>query len=656
MKISLVFVSLWGLISLCLSLGLFYLANQAPNTLKALPVIDAPTWLTYGLWQGLLVGSAFLCTVLLINRLPRHRWLAASIALVIFTPLAIGGFWFSTSNLGISDWDYYFSYHEVLRQGILVHHTFPFWNPYICGGTAGLGDPEFPVFTPTFLLELIFGIPIGFRLAIMFSTAMTALGMLMLGKRLKLSVNASLLAALVVAFGSVNLLEIVEGHPNIFSAMWVPWIFWAWLAEYKSFRLKHSILTGTFLALTFFQGGIYMLMYVTITLGLLIIFLPKHKRSFLITATAGLWALGFAAIKLIPVLFWLNQFQDQVYASSANTLLSLHKILLGRFLHGETNANLISSQGSGWHEYGAYIGPIAFALAFVRLSRLKTHRLTQLLIAFALIFLLFSALGPTLKPFFNQVSYFPRSNISRIILFAVLPLALLAGQGLDQFSKRFKYLGAAIVGLAAIDLFSLAYPLSLQAFTLVPAVPTPETAAYPLERTVGTFMVRSNGVDYTRAYTAIKSGYGTETYCSVLTPTNSTTAIEEGESDQDRAYVTLSNSNDGTTQLLDWNYNRVAVSVNSSQPTQVILNSNYASGWLTNGKPAKEINNRLGASIPKGHSEIIFTYRSPGFIAGLVVTLLSLIAALTSYIFSTTKYFNSGHASIPDKDSVLPSR
>ncbi|MGH9856287.1 MAG: hypothetical protein ACRD4B_00450, partial [Acidobacteriota bacterium] len=77
------------------------------------------SWLNYtettsfGIQQGLLVGIIFILGVLLIWLAPKYKWVLAAILLACITPLALAGFWFSMENLGVSDWDYYFSLHTT---------------------------------------------------------------------------------------------------------------------------------------------------------------------------------------------------------------------------------------------------------------------------------------------------------------------------------------------------------------------------------------------------------------------------------------------------------------------------------------------------------------------------------------------------------------
>jgi len=573
--------------------------------------------------QGMKTGAIFLLGLSLINFLPkdRQRWIAAVLLVVIITPVALSGYWFSPDKLGVADWDYYFSLHHYYRESILKHHAFPFWNPYTCGGTAGLADPEFPGFTPTFLLELIFGIPAGARLAIFFATATGALGMMALGKRIGLSPQAALLAAVAGYFGTVNLLEITEGHVNVFASMWIPWIFWSWLGVYRG--RTRPIVCGLFLAAAFYQAGIYLLMYTALAFIVMPLLAGSPKRAILATIKSGLWALGFAALKLIPVLLWLKQFPDESYASSAFTLPWLTEILFGRHLHGEY---VIYKQDSGWHEYGAYIGYLVLGTAVVSLSMIRRHRIIRGLVVAAVLAALVSSGGPLLKPVFDQLPFFPRSNISRLILFSVLPTALLAGFGIDRLRRIPKghWLTLFIVGLAAVDLFSLSSQLSAQAFVLPDVYPIVEPVPEPIAFTNLHYDTRGTGDRTTRSYAAAKRGWGTINYCSVLGPTPMVRTIHD---EGDNGAVSIRDP-EGQIQELNWSPNKVSFTALVPKRTEVMINTNYVKGWYVNGEAASNIDARVGTIVEAGTHQITFQYRTPGFVAGLLITIFTFGAAL----------------------------
>jgi hypothetical protein len=323
---------------------------------------------------------------------------------------------------------------------------------------------------------------------------------------------------------------------------------------------------------------------------------------------------------------WLSNFQDEAYASSAATIFSLPKIFLGRFLHG--SENVIPQQGSGWHEYGAYVGPIILFLAFIAILNWHKIRWVRILLIGALAALLISSTGPVLKPFFDQLPFLPRSNISRIVLFTVIPLALLAGFGLDFLRQKMRaraapVLAVIVIGLAAVDLMSLSYPLSQQAFVLpypiIDVHPLPEDV--PIAYTIDKNTYRYGEVDYTRAYAESVNGYGTQTYCSVLGPQPTVRTLQHEE---DQSYLSISDPA-GKISLIDWSPNRIVIEAMAVAPAEIVLNANFAPGWNVNSGSVKSAGGRLATDILPGEYTLEFQYSTPGFRFGLSVTVLSLL-------------------------------
>jgi hypothetical protein len=334
--------------------------------------------------------------------------------------------------------------------------------------------------------------------------------------------------------------------------------------------------------------------------------------------------MALAGVKLIPVLLWLSQFQDASYAGTTVTLPYLYEILLGRHLHG---AEILPSQNTGWHEYGAYVGPLVLALALLGLTSLKNSRLIQALALSSTLAILLSSAGPTLQPIFDVLPIIPRSTISRVIFFVIIPLALLAGLGLDQLrrlSSNARLFASAIVGLAAVSLMSLSYPLSQQAFVVPADDVRIDPVPSPIAFTRKTHEIRIDGVDYTRSYPAAAAGFGTLNYCPPLGPRPRVVAVEEGG---DSSAVTLSDPKRGSVQLVSWSPNAVEATADIKETTEVVINTNYAREWKVNGQPAREVADRVGVVVGPGTHQLRFTYRAPGFIAGLIITLSALLAA-----------------------------
>ncbi|MFH1354150.1 MAG: hypothetical protein ABIH36_02585 [bacterium] len=583
-----------------------------------------PALMNPGTRQGVLVGIVALVGVALISILPSKRWLAAMLLLVIVIPLALTGFVFSTGVMGVSDWDYFMSVHESYRRSLLIYHDFPLWNPFTCGGTAGLADPEFSMLSPLYLLELYGGVSLGLRLAVLVSMTTGGAGVLLLGRRLGLTQYAALLAALGWSLGSVTILHLVEGHIGWLGTMWVPWVLWAWAGAYWR-KVRSKLACGAFLALIFYQGGIHILLYLVPALIVTGLLVSNRKLGLKVTWQAGWWALGLSAVKLVPALLWVRQFPDRVYAVSASTWPYWHEVFLGRQKHG---AVVLPGQGGGWHEYGAYVGPIILALALLALARWRDSRVVRGLAIGSGLALIVSSLGVYLAPALDSLPWLPRSYTSRVIIFTVLGISLLAGFGLDVIKKwsrggRTEWLRLLLVGLVAVDLASLAYPLSESAFVLPEVFDKLPAASAPIAFSREKHAVRVGDREYDRAYAASNQGYGTLSYCSALGPEAAVVTVDEDGSD----YVLLIEGS-GDVKLQSWSPSRVVVMVNAESDDLVVINTNYAQGWSVNGRPAVDVKGRVGAKVPAGQRKLIFTYRAPGFIFGLLVTAMTAAIAV----------------------------
>ncbi|MFH1354426.1 MAG: hypothetical protein ABIH36_04000 [bacterium] len=577
--------------------------------------------------QGVKIGLIVLLGSVLIARLPKHRYLTTTLLLIITLPLATGGFWFSSGQWGMSDWDLFAPMNEGYRQAIINYHAFPFWNPYTFGGVAALGDPEFPVISLSFLYILLVGVPLGFRLAIYTSIILSGLGMLALSKRLGLTAQAALLTAIAFPLSTSILHRFVEGHTQYFAIAWIPWIFWAWLGAYR--KRSSGLICGLFLALTFYQGGIYILFYILPALIAFIWLAQKPLTALRTTLSAGLWSFGLAAFKVLPVLAWIKEFPDDFYHVSSFSLPYWVDIYLRRHLHG---SSILPNQSGGWHEYGSYIGFVVLGLAILGLSQIKSCRVVRVLLLGFVTTLLIASAGPALVPVFDVITWLPRSNITRLAIFSVFTAALLAGLGLDTLQKHSNrwghYLAPTLVGLIAIDLMSLAYPMSEMAFTVPPVVPSVIVAPYPIAYTSDTYSVRINGVDEPRTYAATLAGWGTLTYRPNTAPPLA--AIP------DNKYI---HSSDPAAQvrLTSWTPNQAQLEVITRQKTTITLNGNYSRGWHVNNQLADNNNGRPAATMPSGRHLLNFEYRPSGYPSGLIITLVTMLLASLQIIFLLPK-------------------
>src|SRR3989344_6023062 len=66
--------------------------------------------------------------------------------------------------LGAQDWDQRYVYAESSRRSILDYKQLPLWNAYHCGGMTQIGNPQNDFLSPAFLLIILFGPVVGYKL------------------------------------------------------------------------------------------------------------------------------------------------------------------------------------------------------------------------------------------------------------------------------------------------------------------------------------------------------------------------------------------------------------------------------------------------------------------------------------------------------------
>ncbi len=576
-----------------------------------------------GTKQGVVIGTAFALSLILIYQLRNTKrvWLFAGASIFLFSILVTLPYIYRPSAWGIHDWDYRHSLSHIYQTTIQNYHEFPFWNPYICGGTAGLGDPEFALFTPSFVLQSIFGVENGTGIALSLGLIITGIGMLVLGRSMKLDPFSALMSASVVMFGSSLLLKASEGHTTIiFAYMWVPWVFWAWLYAYRTTKTIWTLLCGIFLAFALLQGGIYILSYTILSFIGVSLLSSRKKDAMRISLYAVLWMIGLAAFQLIPTLFFLREFPDPTFVGSTYTYTRLWDIFFGRYL---PNTHVLQNQVSRWHEYGAYIGYGVFALVLLGMSYWKHSRIVRTLVIGTGVTLVISSLGPLFQPVLEHVPFIPRSNISRLVLFTLLCGSLLAGFGmkriLNTFSPRYTLIPLCIAGFIAIDLLSLAYPIAEQGFAIPPFTENIEKSPYPIEHVTKTYEVRHQGVDMPRGYAAILQGYGTSSFCSVIGP----------ESRVIRDVTGYLLAEEGvTTSLVSWSPNKIVFSYDAPHNTDIIVNSNYANGWHASNGLILRTNKILTIRVPAGKDTVTLHYSPPGLLLGITISICTFIVCI----------------------------
>ena len=144
----------------------------------------------------------------------------AVIAFVFALPV-----FYHLNNWGILDWDQHLFYHAAPRITLLEYGQFPLWNPYYCGGTVLLANPQSRLLSPSFLLILLFGEVVGIKIDIWLHLVVGLLGTYALARHYQLSSPFAMMASFVFMLSSMYALNLTVGMTWFLSVAYLPWVF-----------------------------------------------------------------------------------------------------------------------------------------------------------------------------------------------------------------------------------------------------------------------------------------------------------------------------------------------------------------------------------------------------------------------------------------------
>lgn len=592
-------------------------------------------------------------------------------------------FW-QMEQWGIQDWDQHLFYHAVPRLTLLEYHQFPLWNPYYVGGTVMLANPQSRFLAPSYLLVLLLGEVVGLKVEIWLHLVIGLLGAYYLARYYQLSRPAALLTAFVFMLNSMYALTLTVGMTWFLSIAYLPWAFLFYLKGLEN--LKYGLVSGFFLTLIFFNGGVYplpiaFLFFLAYSLILLSFREYSPARLLKLLIIIGVVTLGLGAVKFFPVLEFQWLYPRFVYDYSGYSLNSLQFSLFSRdqtlaaikYLPIEQPGFLDGVTG-GMDENGLYIGLLPFVLFIGGLS-LRDKRQFFLLVIF-LLFLWLSFGNRPRAELWSLLHLLPVYNSMRIaqrfrIIF-ILSLAILAGFGLqtvqDYLCRRIahRFLAQLLMGIilagVLIDLVLVGSTVFRDAFP-IPPVKIPNSAQFyqiwqlPPYTKEGWLGVNNTGLpailagdaifhieeqpDPGQAYTHPTTLYGSlsamypallanigviDGYESANVPRNarpiSATAY------QGEVYL---RDTVGTVAVRNWSPNRLVIEVNVARPGFLILNQNYYPGWRIQGKAnrdVEEIDQLIAVKVWPEDETIELYYRPASFVIGSLVsagTVLSLL-------------------------------
>lgn len=519
--------------------------------------------------------------------------------------------------IGVGDWELFTTMAAVPAKTILHYHQFPFWNPYIGGGNILFAHPEVGIFSPFFLLVLVFGPVAGLKLYALAAYFMGFWGTFLLARRLGLSEISSYLVSFVY-FGS----SYFGGHFGIGHIPFTHFCFLPWFLYFvmkSGDNWKYAFGSTLSIALIILGNGaaiplLYALFFSVIFIALLSLEERnlRYFKTFLFSTITGILLAG---VKFIPMYHYLSQ---NKWEGRPNDFTPLNLILPAFFSFDQfIFRTAMAGQYWGWHEYSAYLSPLVLLLAIIGvIFAFKKSRLWLIIATFFFIFGLGHFSNYSL---WNLIIHLPGfSSIrspARAFQFVILAVAILGGYGMDYLFLRSKFAQGVTKGLAVGFVGII---LLTNFFINLPGL-----------QTIG--LKRPEGTDFSESFSQ-EIGRKDNIYNQFLKNHGSLVAPWLSGYKESRGLITPLNDvlmeylPEGKLDVLKRNYtpNRVEYDIAPLQAGTIIFGIGYDEGWhADDGRELFENNGLIATKFEVNDRKIALYYRTPYFYLGLILTLFS---------------------------------
>jgi len=491
----------------------------------------------------------------------------------------------------------------------------PFWDPYKCGGVPLLAYPESRVLTPFFLLHLFCPPSIALNLELIIHLAIGWAGAYLLGRLLGLAYLPAVVCASLFPSSSWIYLHFASGHITFVPILYLPWILSMWLLSVERRQLLPAIVGGLVCAIAFSESGIYVpylttpfFATVAVTMGIV----RRRVWPILALLLMGVSALGFSSVKLLPTLaLHISR------GTSSTEVESLGMLAQELFSRNQDLYRWLDGIEWGFYEYGAYVGPFFAGLALLGAFSDRKHALPWLAGAASMLVLsLGSPVWWAPWPLLHRLPFYDFEHVpSRFLIIFVMALAPLAGIGAQTLCSKgwlWSAITAVILAAALKDCWRVSY----------------RNVAHAMEGQVRELPFSSEfrqfwDIANTQTFAVARSNQGALN-CYALNTLGLHAVAYNQPGYRGEQYLLGA----GTLTLSNWTPNALSFEVEVPSPTIMVVNQNYEPGWrLVKGRG--DVFSRgglIGMILPTGRQHLELAYRSPAFMAGLAITILTFMA------------------------------
>jgi hypothetical protein len=525
------------------------------------------------------------------------------------------------------DGPFFYRLIEAGKVSINRWHEVPLWNPYECGGVPLWDNPQSLHVAPVMMVLHPLDVSATIAVWLYSHVLLGFVGMWLLCRdELDTSRIAAFAGASVYAFCPAYCIHISGGHTGICAFFVTPLAILVWRRAEGS--LRYQIGLGLIAANLLYESGVYGPALIGLMLGLeTFTRLTSKKRAVAILKAAAVVmfiTLTVGAARFIPI---VDQGTHHVRFTYVENDVLDWQTLKDMYLARQHARNF--GHEYVWSEYRTYTGPILLALALsgavVALSDKK-----WLTVLGVLVFLFMLGHFMTYAPWSILKQSIPPYKQMRVpSRFRLLLIVMIAGWvalAVDRLPRLFARLfgprwrapfSVAVIGLAflgagdaaghSVDI--IASEWNGPAFTKV----TPSTRLH-----IG-------GPGLAQFIDQPRQNRGRHDCWEEWVPFRGQTW--DGDLPQAKPL-----KQDGTTVFsVLRTQNKFFVDVAAKEPTTLLFNTSFSRGWRSDlGTPRLEGTN-LAVDIPAGHHKLKVYYWPIGMTAGIVLTIVGLIATYLGF-------------------------
>lgn len=558
-------------------------------------------------------------------------WLLAALFALVWGRGFLGGL----SHMGMGDWDYFTSQSWVAYRSWFEFGQAPFWSPYHCGGQTLVGNYQSRAYSPSFLLNVVFGVQLGNRLYLLLALALGFEGTRRLMRRLGASGWASVFAAFAVAGNGAMLARFGVGHFGDVPYLFLPW--WLLAIEQAPKRpFSSALIGGAWGALCLLEAGSYPLIYGGLLAGAWMGARSIEQRS--ARPLLGLAGVCAASLLLSMFVLWpsvahLSQTLRPGVSAEHVPLSALPDVFLSTQIKWSRTSRF-PEQHWGWWEYGCYVGPV-FLLALLGAAA-RGSRVTYGWLALGALFVWYGMGDVHPGAPWSLAHELPVFRSLRASGRAFVPAVLCWSCAIVPVLSQMRF--APVVTLAlALNLLWVVPPVLDGAF--VHEVPAPTRPTPVFRQRADTVHMRQL-VDENR----------TSMTLAVLRNEGALLCYEPARR---KRFAGVADHADGEAFLtrqpgkvqVRWSPNELQLRTRGlSRPDVVVVNQNFHEDWVADdGRPVRALKGLLSAPVQAGDDVVTLRFEPLGFRLGLSIALITALL-----LGAAARRFESRDPAAPD--------